>query len=361
MRRFILTVLTVLTAGALAGCTQGALPGGPLTAADVVARKPAGTSALVVHLVGDGTGSITTDPVPSQCTTGDGGARLCWAYATAGGPSLRILPSPAAGSTFGGWLLGACEGAIGATCILPSDRDQILAAGFLSASAATPVVPRNLAVHVLGSGTGTVTATGAALVCTPVAGGVVFSQLCWAQVAGSEPPPSVTLQATPHPGDSTLGGWGAACAGVAGSNCTVALASDSTATVTFLRSTAVPLPPPATLSLSPATASIDACRALVFTATVPPGSDPAVSWSVIEPAGGTVVNGIYTAPPTAGTYHLLARSVANPVIVATAAVTVRPERVLSVAAVPGSAQVRPGGGLAFQATVTTSCGTYAAN
>ena len=48
--------------------------------------------------------------------------------------------------------------------------------------------------------------------------------------------------------------------------------------------------------------------------------------------------GIYTAPPTAGTYHVVASSVAFPGQSAEAAVVVGPEKVLSVAVTPGSAR-----------------------
>src|SRR5205807_1355266 len=52
-----------------------------------------------------------------------------------------------------------------------------------------------------------------------------------------------------------------------------------------------------------------------FTATVTgttTGQSTAVTWSVQEAAGGTVTSsGSYTAPATAGTYHVLAKSVAD--------------------------------------------------
>lgn len=48
-----------------------------------------------------------------------------------------------------------------------------------------------------------------------------------------------------------------------------------------------------------------------------------VVWSVKEAGGGTVDNnGIYTAPNTPGTYHVVVSSVANPAVSATATVTV---------------------------------------
>jgi hypothetical protein len=319
---------------ALAGCVPSSRDGGSrFDEAALIASKPRGTNALVIHLLGEGSGSIAADSVPFQCTSGDPGTRVCWAYPAAGGPPLRVLPAPDPGSTFGGWLAGNCAAAVGSTCLVTADQDQILAAGFARSglASASALPPRNLTVNVLGAGSGTVTATGAALACTTRAA------------------------------DSLLGGWGSACAGSSGNDCTLTMAADSTATVTFSRGGAAPLPPPSTLSVIPATATLDACRGLSFAAQVPAGTDPALRWSVLEPGGGTVSNGTYTAPSAAGTYHVVATSTSNPSAQAVATVTVTPEKVLSVAVVPGSAQVSAGGGLAFRATVTTTCGTFAAN
>jgi len=131
-----------------------------------------------------------------------------------------------------------------------------------------------------------------------------------------------------------------------------------TATVTV---TAPPPPPPAVaISISPTTATLDACKGQVFTATVTNTTNPAVTWTVTEAGGGTVTNGIYTAPQTAGTYHVVATSVADPTKTVQGAITVGPEKVLSVAVAPGSGTVQANGALAFSATLTTSCGTFAA-
>jgi len=128
-----------------------------------------------------------------------------------------------------------------------------------------------------------------------------------------------------------------------------------TATVT------VTAPPPAVaISISPITATLDACKGQVFTATVTNTSNTAVTWTVTEAGGGTVTNGIYTAPQTAGTYHVVAMSVADPTKTVQGTITVGPEKVVSVAVAPGSGTVQANGSLAFVATVTTSCGTFAA-
>ena len=70
--------------------------------------------------------------------------------------------------------------------------------------------------------------------------------------------------------------------------------------------------------------------------------------------------GVYTAPSAAGTYHVVASNLASPGQAAEAAVVVGPEKVLSVAVTPGSTSVSPSGAVALAATVTTSCGSFAA-
>jgi hypothetical protein len=64
----------------------------------------------------------------------------------------------------------------------------------------------------------------------------------------------------------------------------------------------------------PATAIGGAARATISTA---------VTWSIVEAGGGQVsASGLYTAPATLGTYHVVATSVASPAATAQATVTV---------------------------------------
>lgn len=141
-------------------------------------------------------------------------------------------------------------------------------------------------------------------------------------------------------------------------------AKKGTATVTVSAPPAQPAPPPPTqpvaISISPATATLDGCAGQVFTATVTNTSNTAVTWSVVEAGGGTITNGAYVAPSTPGTYHVSAVSQADPTKIVQATITVGPEKVLSVAVTPGSGTVQANGQLAFAATVTTTCGTFAA-
>jgi hypothetical protein len=122
---------------------------------------------------------------------------------------------------------------------------------------------------------------------------------------------------------------------------------------------AIPPPPPLAISVNPSTIALDACGTVSLNAIVTNASNTAVTWTVLEPGGGTVVNGAYVAPTIAGTYHVMAASQAEPTRYAQATVTVGPERVRSVAVVPGSGVIQPNGTVTLSATVTTSCGTYA--
>jgi hypothetical protein len=85
--------------------------------------------------------------------------------------------------------------------------------------------------------------------------------------------------------------------------------------------------PPAaavTVSVAPETGVVGAGGSLTFTAAVSGASDPSVTWSVREGArGGTITaGGFYTAPAVAGTYEVVATSVADPAKAAAAVVTV---------------------------------------
>jgi hypothetical protein len=114
--------------------------------------------------------------------------------------------------------------------------------------------------------------------------------------------------------------------------------------------------------LGPPSSAVDACKTVTFSATVSGSTNQGITWSVREgPSGGTITSaGLYTAPSAAGTYHVVATSVADPTRTAEGSVAVGAERVLAVAVTPGSGSVAPNGALAFSATVTTTCGTFAA-
>jgi hypothetical protein len=88
-----------------------------------------------------------------------------------------------------------------------------------------------------------------------------------------------------------------------------------------------PPPPPAPLSISlaisPSGASLWTGGTQAFSATVTGSTNQAVTWSVVEAAGGSIsAAGLYTAPGTAGSFHVKAASVADPTKSAQAPVSV---------------------------------------
>jgi len=84
------------------------------------------------------------------------------------------------------------------------------------------------------------------------------------------------------------------------------------------------------VSVSPSSATVPVGAVQTFGATVSGGGS--VTWSVQEgAAGGTITSaGIYTAPATAGTYHVVATNSANSAQTATATVSVVPATAYSV-------------------------------
>ncbi len=81
---------------------------------------------------------------------------------------------------------------------------------------------------------------------------------------------------------------------------------------------------PVRVTVSPSTATVALSGTQTFTASVYNRGDQDVTWSVEEgSAGGTITSaGVYTAPTTVGTYHIIATSVADNSVSGTATVTV---------------------------------------
>lgn len=122
--------------------------------------------------------------------------------------------------------------------------------------------------------------------------------------------------------------------------------------------TPTPAPVVVAVAVAPASTALDACSSVTLSATVTGTTNGAVTWSVAEgAAGGTITSaGVYTAPASAGTYHAVATSQADPSRAASATIVVT-EKVLSVAISPAALTLQPGGTGQFTATVTTTCGT----
>ena len=62
---------------------------------------------------------------------------------------------------------------------------------------------------------------------------------------------------------------------------------------------------PASVQIIPRSGTVPISETLDFTATVSDTSNQTVTWAVVETGGGTInANGVYTAPATAGLYHV---------------------------------------------------------
>ena len=108
-----------------------------------------------------------------------------------------------------------------------------------------------------------------------------------------------------------------------------------------------------TVTLAPSTVQLQTGQSQAFLVTVAGTANTAVTWSVLEAAGGGVTGaGLYTAPASAGTYHVQATSQADPTKSASAIVTVTTPPVVNVSVVPATASLQTGQSQAFTATVT---------
>jgi hypothetical protein len=117
---------------------------------------------------------------------------------------------------------------------------------------------------------------------------------------------------------------------------------------------AAPLPPVVvTVTASPTQATVLPGAMQTFMANVTGTNNTAVTWTVQEaPAGGSITNaGVYTAPQVAGTYHVIATSVADTSKNGSATITVPP---ITVTVNPPTPTVFLGAVQAFVATVTAT-------
>lgn len=163
-----------------------------------------------------------------------------------------------------------------------------------------------------------------------------------------------------EPGGGTVDPSGHYTAPAAAGAYTVRATSVADATARGDAAVTVTAPPAAvTVSVSPSPAATNTCLSVTFSATVANTTNRSVTWSVQEgAAGGTITSGgVYTAPATAGTYHVVATSVADPTKTAVSTVTAT-DRIVSIAVAPSSTSLAPGGTAQFTATVTTTCGSF---
>ncbi|MBL0209441.1 MAG: SMP-30/gluconolactonase/LRE family protein [Holophagaceae bacterium] len=91
-----------------------------------------------------------------------------------------------------------------------------------------------------------------------------------------------------------------------------------------------PPPVPVLLSINPTTAQVTAGDTLQFSATVTGSQNTGVTWSVVEATGGSInPAGLYTAPETPGSFHVVATSQISNTLTATALVGVQAKPVIT--------------------------------
>lgn len=171
---------------------------------------------------------------------------------------------------------------------------------------------------------------------------------------------AVTWSMQEATGCGSVSAAGVYTAPAAAATCHVVATSAADTTRTAVATVTVSAPP-VVVAVTPLSGAVNSCRSLTFTASVTGTTNGAVSWSVQEgAAGGTITSGgVYTAPAVAGTYHVVATSQADTTRSQVATVVVT-DKVLAVTVNPASSNLTPGQTAQFTATVTTTCGTFAA-
>src|SRR4051794_17271396 len=100
------------------------------------------------------------------------------------------------------------------------------------------------------------------------------------------------------------------------------------------------------LSIAPGEATVEIREQQQFAAHLQGPGSSEVTWKVEEAQGGAIsAEGLYTAPATAGTYHVVATTVSPPQVSAKATVTVRLSERVHV--LPGRAHLFGGSKVAF--------------
>ncbi len=129
------------------------------------------------------------------------------------------------------------------------------------------------------------------------------------------------------------------------STCTAKLTTTATSLSVSFTSSNV------SVTISPTAVTLKVNTQQQFTDTVTNGCGNGVTWKVKEGAAGGTVNqkGLYTAPGTPGTFHVVVTSVADKTKSATATVTVTTASAKTVTVSPQAAVLQPGGSLHLQA------------
>ncbi len=115
---------------------------------------------------------------------------------------------------------------------------------------------------------------------------------------------------------------------------------------------------PIVVTISPSSATVATGDTQQFTKTVQNSQvTTAVTWSVVEPSGGSVsASGLYTAPSNTGTFHVKATSVEDNTKSATATVNV--QNPVTITITPTVAYIQPGGTAPFVGHPSTGGTNY---
>lgn len=134
----------------------------------------------------------------------------------------------------------------------------------------------------------------------------------------------------------------------------------ATASPTVSASATVTVQSPVAIT-APSPQDTVACEPKQLVATVTGSADTQVVWGGLDPACGTLTAaGIITPSRVSGQCTVSAQAHADPAKVVMVNVNIAAERILGVAIAPPTATVQTGATQQFAATVTTSCGTFAA-
>ncbi len=183
---------------AIAACGSGGSDGGGAP------PPPPPSVTLTIAKIGNGTGTITSNPAGIDCGT------TC-TLTVSSGTVVTLTAAPSPSNTFTNW--GGVCAAGSATCAVPITADQTVTATF-TRSTATPAVR----VTTAGAGAGSVTCSANGGAPAP----------CGTYSWGAQ----ISVVATPN-GGSVFAGWSGGCSG-ATSPCTIAqLTADTAVTATF--------------------------------------------------------------------------------------------------------------------------------
>jgi hypothetical protein len=290
----------------------GCSPGGVMPAA-------AGSVAVTPHQTTVGLGGTVAF---TAVVTGEATPNVTWSVPEAGGGTVDASGKYAAPANTGTFHVVANSVA---------DRSK--------SDTATVTVMPIIAVNLLPKNASTTTG-----------GKIAFS----ATVSGTTSGQSTAVRwSVQEPGGGAVDATGLYVAPANAGTFHVIAASVADPTKSDVATVAVTATPVVTVSLSPKTAATTTGRVLTFTAVVTgtvAGQSTGVTWSVQEAGGGTVdTSGHYTAPGTAGTFHVIATSVADTTKADTATVTVT---AIAVAISPKTATTTTGSALTFSAVVT---------